>query len=156
MLKKYRVGFEAWAAVLFVLIMLPNVIWYALPERPFSLLSIQNPLPAVDAVSSTARVLMVACLCFLKNRDIQPLRLGPLILACALCVLAYYVMWALYFAGVTPALAVCGLCVFPCAAFVLFSIGRKNFPALAFALVFTVCHALCTGASLRLAWNYNL
>lgn len=151
MLKKYRFGFEPWAAVLFLLIMLPNVIWFALPENPQDVLRAQDVMPAADTASSIARVLMTACLCFLKSTQARPPRLRPLTIACALCVLAYYVMWALYFGGVTAAAVVWGLCVFPCAAFVLFSIDRRNFPALAFALIFTVCHALCTGTALT--WN---
>lgn len=156
MLNKYRFGFEPWAAVLFVLIMLPNIIWFALPENPQDVLRAQDTLPAADTASSIARVLMTACLCFLKNTQARPPLLRPLTIACALCVLAYYVMWALYFRGLNTygffrAPVVWGLCVFPCAAFILFSIDRRNFPALAFALIFTVCHALCTGTALT--WN---
>ena len=31
MLKKYKMGFDIWALVLFVVIMIPNIIWFAIP-----------------------------------------------------------------------------------------------------------------------------
>lgn len=155
-IKRYRPCFEPWAFALFVLIMLPNVIWFVQTERPLIVLQAQDILPAADVIASIARVLMIACLCFLKNTDALSVRLRALTFVCTLCVLAYYVMWTLYFRGITAAVIVWGLCVFPCAAFILFSLDRKNLPALAFALIFTVCHALCTDASLRVVWDYNL
>lgn len=160
MLKKYRLGFEPWAAALFVLIMLPNVIWFSMPERPFDFLRIHSQLPAADTIASIARVLMIACLCFFKNTQAPPTRLRLLTAVCAACVLAYYVMWALYFQGAgmlgfKSAPVVWGLCLFPCAAFILFSIDRKNLPALAFALIFTLCHTVCTHAILSLVWDYS-
>lgn len=155
-IKNYRPCFDSWAYALFVLVMLPNVIWFALPERSYDVLRAQNVLPAADAVASIARVLIIVCLCFLKNTGTPPIRLRALTYVCALCVLAYYVMWALYFRGITAAVIVWGLCVFPCAAFILFSLDRKNLPALVFALVFTVCHALCSDASLRVVCSFDI
>lgn len=156
-IKKYRPRFEPWAFALFVLIMLPNIIWFAQLGEPLAVLLAQDLMPAVDAIASVARVLMIACLCFLKNTDAPPIRPRALTCACALCVLAYYAMWRLYSWNAGPCFNSVsiewGLCIFPCAAFILFSLDRKNLPALAFALVFTVCHAWCTGAGLRAVWG---
>ncbi len=156
-IKKYIFRFDPWALALFALIMLPNVIWFANPSGTLAVLQARNILPAVDVTASITRVLMIACLCFLKNTDALPIRPRALICACALCVLAYYAMWRLYSWNAGPCFNSVseewGLCLFPCAAFILFSLDRKNLPALAFALVFTVCHALCTGAGLRAVWG---
>lgn len=154
-MKSCRPGFEPWAFALFALIMLPNIVWFAQPGGPLAVAP--DLLPAVDAAASVTRVLMVACLCFLQNKDAPPIRLRALTCACALCVLAYYAMWLLYFWNAGPCFNSVsiewGLCIFPCAAFILFSLDRKNLPALALALVFTVCHAWCTGAGLRAVWG---
>ena len=148
MAKKYRFRFDPWALALFALVMLPNILWFSLPARPSDVLRAPSALPAADATASIARILMLACLCFLENAGAPPVRARALTLACALCVFAYLACWALYFRGIAPPPVLWGLCLFPCAAFILFSLGRENFPALAFALVFTVCHALCTHAAL--------
>ncbi len=156
-IKKYRFRFDPWACALFALIMLPNVIWFANPSGTLAVLQARDILPAADVTASITRVLMIAFLCFLKNTDALPIRPRALICACALCVLAYYAMWRLYSWNAGPCFNSVseewGLCLFPCAAFILFSLDRKNLPALAFALVFTVCHALCTGAGLRAVWG---
>lgn len=146
-IKKYRFCFDCWAFALFALIMLPNIDWFVRSGAGASLdvLQAQDILPAVDVTASITRVFMIACLCFLKNTDALPIRPRSLICACALCVLAYYVMWQLYSWKSDPCFNSVseewGLCIFPCAAFILFSLDRKNLPALAFALIFTVCHA---------------
>ena len=31
MVKKYKMGFDVWALVLFIAIMIPNIIWFAIP-----------------------------------------------------------------------------------------------------------------------------
>ena len=31
MFKEYRIGFDIWGALLFLIIMLPNTIWFAVP-----------------------------------------------------------------------------------------------------------------------------
>lgn len=154
MSKNYRIGFEPWAAVLFVLIMLPNVIWFSIPLHPNDILRAQAPAPVAETIAFIARILMIAFLCFLKNKESLPLLVSPLTLACTLCVLAYCIMWALYLRGInayrfhrTP--VIWGLCLFPCVAFILFSIDRRNLPALTSALTFTVCHIICTEVSLR-------
>lgn len=159
-IKKYRFCFDRWAFALFALIMLPNISWFIRSGSgaPLAALQARDILPAVDAAASITRVLMVACLCLLKNTDALPVRPRALLCACALCVLAYYAMWQLYSWKSDPCSYSVpeewGLCIFPCAAFILFSIDRKNLPALAFALVFTVCHGWCTGACLRAVWGY--
>ncbi len=31
MLKKYKIGFDIWGALLFLIIMIPNFIWFVIP-----------------------------------------------------------------------------------------------------------------------------
>ena len=159
--KNYRIGFEPWAAVLLVLIMLPNVIRFALPLHPNDILRTQAAAPVAETIAFIARILMIAFLCFLKNKEALPLLVRPLTLACTLCVLAYCIMWALYLRGINVyrfhrAPVIWGMCLFPCAAFILFSLDRRNLPALVFVLIFTACHAVCTHASLSLVWTFSM
>lgn len=31
MIKKYKIGFDIWGLIIFIIIMIPNFIWYAVP-----------------------------------------------------------------------------------------------------------------------------
>lgn len=63
LLKQYRFGFDPWGLLLFLLVMLPNFIWFAVPA-PNDILRADSATPVVDAIGSVFQVLTVACLCF--------------------------------------------------------------------------------------------
>ncbi len=64
-LKQYRFGFDPWGLLLFLLVMLPNFIWFAVPA-PNDILRADSATPVVDAIGSVFQVLTVApCLAFL-------------------------------------------------------------------------------------------
>ncbi len=62
-LKNYRFGFDPWGLILFLLVMLPNFVWFAVPA-PDDILRADSVTPVVDAIGSVFQVLTVACLCF--------------------------------------------------------------------------------------------
>jgi len=141
MLKKYRMGFDLWALILFAAIMLPNIIWAALPA-PNDILRTPSVTPVIDAAGSACQVLMIAALCMLRRSDCPPEHPPVLPIAVGLCTALYYLSWVLYYCGITGAAVVLGLTVPPCLAFILFALYRKNFIAAAFAAGFTVCHLI--------------
>lgn len=141
MLKKYRLGFDGWGLLLFAVIMLPNFVWFAVPA-PRDVLRAASVTAALDAFASVCQMLMVAALCVLIRKDGGKLRLTPLIAAAGLCCAFYYASWAGYYAGAVNAAVLLGLTLFPCAAFVLFAMDRKNRIALALGGIFMICHLL--------------
>ena len=138
-LKQYRFGFDPWGLILFLQVMLPNFIWFAVPA-PNDILRADSATPVVDAIGSVFQVLTVACLCFVIHKDRSKLRFSPLIIATIVCVAIYYIGWVLYFTANVSPIVILLLTVPPCLAFILFSIDRKNLPAILFATVFAVCH----------------
>ncbi len=48
-LKQYRFGFDPWGLLLFLLVMLPNFIWFAVPA-PDDILRVDSATPVVDAI----------------------------------------------------------------------------------------------------------
>ena len=62
-LKQYRFGFDPWGLLLFLLVMLPNFIWFAVPA-PNDTLRTDSATPVADAIGSVFQVLTVAYLCF--------------------------------------------------------------------------------------------
>jgi len=138
-LKQYRFGFDPWGLLLFLLVMLPNFIWFAVPA-PNDILRADSATQVVDAIGSVFQVLTVACLCFVIHKDRSKLRFSSLIIATVVCVAIYYIGWVFYYTASVNPIVIFLLTIPPCLAFILFAIERKNLPAILFATVFAVCH----------------
>ena len=138
-LKQYRFGFEPWGLLLFLLVMLPNFIWFAVPA-PNDILRTDSATPVVDAIGSVFQVLTVACLCFVINKERDKLRFTPLVVIAISCIAVYYIGWALYYGSIANSWIILLLTVPPCLAFIFFAADRKNLLAVLFATAFAVCH----------------
>ena len=140
-LSKYRFGFDFSGLVLFLLVMLPNFIWFAVPAQN-DVLRTESVTPAVDVIASVCQVLTVACLCFVIHKERSKLHFSPLVMAALVCVVVYYTGWVLYYTGNTSTWVILMLTIPPCLAFIMFAVDRKNFLAVLFATVFAVCHLI--------------
>lgn len=141
LLKPYRFGFDIWGLILFLLVMLPNFIWFAVPA-PNDVLRVESVTALADTIASVCQVLMVACLCFVINERRGKLHFSPLVIAAIACVVVYYASWLLYYGGVATPWIVLLLTLPPCLAFIFFAIDRKNLPAVLFATMFTISHLI--------------
>ncbi len=56
MLKKYRLGFDGWGLLLFLVIMSPNFVWFAVPA-PKDVLRAASVTAALDAFASVYHLL---------------------------------------------------------------------------------------------------
>ena len=99
-LQNYRFGFDIWGLLLFLLVMLPNFIWFAVPA-PDDILRTESVTPVVDIIGSVFQVLTVACLCFVIYKERGKLRFLPLVITTIACVLIYYIGWILYYSRIT-------------------------------------------------------
>ncbi|MGM9579023.1 MAG: hypothetical protein ACI3VS_06510 [Evtepia sp.] len=138
-LKNYKPGFDLGGLLLFLVIMLPNFLWFALPA-PNDVLRVSSVTPTADRVGQVFQVLMVAALCVLRNTSRKQPMPNLYKAAVVLAVLFYFSGWLLYYAGVTSAAVILLLCLAPCMAFLLFSLARKNAAALLAASLFLLCH----------------
>lgn len=142
-LKNYRFGFDPWGLGLFLVIMLPNCIWFAVPA-PNDILRAESVTPLLDTVGQVFQVALAAALCGVVNTA----RSGPVSRGYAagalLCVLLYFAGWAAYYAGIANAAVLLTLCLAPCGAFLLFAWARSNTPALLAAGGFALCHLSST------------
>ena len=139
--KTYKLGFDISGLILFLLVMTPTFIWLAVPA-PNDVLRAESVTPMVDIIGSVCQILFIACLCIIINKERSKLRFSPLVIASMVCVVMYYVGWALYYQGNTEAYIILLMTVSPCVAFILFAMDRKNFPAVVFATGFTICHLI--------------
>ena len=139
MLKKYRLGFDIWGLLLFLIIMIPNFIWFVVPA-PNDILRANSTTKTIDTVASVCQGWIVISLCVLVNKERAKLRITPLITAGIIAILLYFASWIGYYTGNVHTVILLGLTVFPYMAFLLFANDRKNRIAIVPISVFTVCH----------------
>ena len=142
-LNNYRPGFDPWGLGLFLLIMIPNFVWFALPA-PNDILRAESATPLLDAAAQILQAAMVVTLCAVINTARDTPMKGGYRAGTAACVVLYFAGWATYYAGITSAAVVLTLCLAPCGAFLSFALARKNGIALACAGGFAVCHFIFT------------
>lgn len=141
-MKKYTFGFDVKGLVLFLLIMVPNFIWFAVPA-PHDILRQESITPFMDGIASVAQVMMLAAICLLVRKDVPGnTRPSRWLWICAGAILLYFLCWGAYYLGATGGIIILSLSVFPCIAFLMYEIDRKNWIALFPTVVFTVLHIL--------------
>ena len=141
MLKKYKIGFDAWGLIIFLIIMIPNFIWFAVPA-PNDILRVESITEIADTIASICQVLMIMTLCILINKDCKKLKITRFIITTIICCLLYFLCWLFYYIGVTNGLVILGLTIFPCLAFLFFAIDRKNMIAIIPVIAFMICHLI--------------
>lgn len=141
MLKKYRFSFDIWGLLLFLIIMIPNFIWFAVPA-PNDVLRADSITGTLDTVASICQVLMIIILCVFRNRECKKISISPLIITVIICCLLYFISWVVYYIGVVNAVVILGLTIPPCLTFLVFAIDRKNKIAIIPISIFTVCHII--------------
>lgn len=140
-IRNYKIGFDIGRLALFLVIMLPNFVWFAVPTAN-DVFRNQSVTPLVDMIASFFQVVMIAALCIIihQNRK-KPIRKSSLS-AMMLLIALYYIGWCLYYAGIISPVIILDLCITPCIAFILFSLWKKNVVALISATIFMLCHML--------------
>ena len=139
--RKYRVGFDISGLMIFLIIMIPNFVWFAVPA-PNDVLRADSVTPVLDMTGSICQVIFVGLLCVLIRKEKKKLSLSPLIVSSAVCIAMYFTGWILYYCGITSPIVILLLTVPPCAAFMLFALDRKNTVAVVPIICFTVCHSV--------------
>lgn len=141
MLKNYRIGFDWIGLILFLVIMIPNFIWFVVPA-PNDVLRAESVTGTIDSIASVFQVLMVASLCLVINRNNSESKVIGTTITVMACVVLYYICWFCYYQGNIQTAVLIGMTVFPCAAFLIYSYIRRNMIAAIFAGVFSVCHLI--------------
>lgn len=138
-MKNYKFSFDVWGLAIFLIVMIPNFIWFAVPA-PNDVLRAESKTAVIDAIASICQVLFAASLCIIVNKNRSRLRFTPKIIAAACCTVIYFVGWLLYYAGIASPLVIILLTLPPCLSFLFFALDRKNYIAVIFISAFTVCH----------------
>lgn len=140
-MKKYRLGFDIWGLVIFLIVMIPTFIWSAV-SAPNDILRKESITPIIDTIGSVCQVLLAAMLCVLINKERKKLRFSPLIIAAIISIIIYFAGWIMYYCGNTSPLVIMALTLPPCLAFLFFALDRRNLLAVISVVCFTVCHLI--------------
>lgn len=151
MLKKYKLSFEIWGLLLFLIIMTPNFIWFAIPA-PNDVLRGKSITETIDTVAAVCQILMIAALCIFKNKKCGRRCATNFIIIVVICCLLYFFCWIVYYNGIVNAIVILGLTVSPCFAFLFFAMDRKNGIAFILISIFTICH-LIYGVANFIIWK---
>lgn len=140
-LKKYKLSFDIGGLLLFLIIMIPNFIWFSVPA-PNDVLRADSVTGVVDTIASICQVLIIIALCIFVNRRSEKFRMTPLMIAVIICCLLYFASWIGYYSGMVNAVIILGLTIPPCLAFMFYAIDRKNMIAVVPISIFTFCHLI--------------
>lgn len=140
-LKRYKMSFEIYGLLLFLIVMLPNFIWFSIPA-PNDILRSNSITETIDSIASICQVLMVVALCIFRNREVSKLCVTPFVIISAGCCLLYFISWIFYYVGIVNTGVILGLTIPPCLAFLFFAIDRKNGIAIIPISIFTICHLI--------------
>ena len=104
--KNYKICFDIWGlVVLFLVIMLPNFIWFAIPA-PNDILRTDSVTPIVDAIGSFCQIYFIIALCILQRKNTPKIQVNSLIIMVTASVLLYFTGWILYYVGITNPLII--------------------------------------------------
>lgn len=141
-MKKYQFGFDVWGLALFLLIMIPNFIWFSVPS-PNDVLRQESVTPLFDMIASICQAIMIAAICLLIRKDVGKIAMrNKWLWICMAAIIIYFICWVEYYLGVTEKFILLSLSVLPCIAFITYEIDRKNWIALIPTLIFTVLHII--------------
>lgn len=139
---QFRIGFDPYGLVLFFLIMIPNVIWMAVPQSD-DIFREESITPILDGIAAVCQALMVLALCFCIRKE--PVRFcfrSTGVVLTVLFVGLYYLAWVFDYVGMVNDLIVLSLALFPCFAFISYLFYRKNWIGMIPAVIFSCCHVI--------------
>lgn len=145
----YSFGFSWKGLSAFLLIIIPNIFYFLLPNLNVSGNAITHYL-ILDIIEHANQAISIILLIFLINGKSSPI-VSPYTLCIAILLLTYYVLWVFYFVGSKNLIILLGMAVLPVAYFALVEIWIHNFPAIIPTAIFGFVHIIITYMDFRYA-----
>lgn len=143
-MKNYKFGFSLAGLILYVLQLLPNIIWVLAPPVNDALARNSSPYPIINVIERVFGFMTVAFLILVVNKNGG--KNGRRYMAsAALSLAAYYISWIFYYNGVVcPWLLVIGLAAMPPLYFIFAGIWMKNYAVVIPGVIFGITHIAIT------------
>lgn len=68
MLKKYKFSFDIFGLVIFLIVMIPNFIWFTVPA-PNDILRNESATSIIDTIGSIFQSFLIGSLCVIQNKE---------------------------------------------------------------------------------------
>jgi len=138
----YNIGFSWKGLVVFLLPMLPNILFFILPDPNGQRLVTNNHF-LLDIIEHGSQAIFFALLIFGVSKKDSPLLCGYTIFMLIL-LLSYYGFWIAYFTIGINFIMLMSMAVFPVIYFILAEIWLHNLLALAPLTIFGIVHIIIT------------
>jgi len=136
-IKKYKFGFSVWGFGLFLLIMVPNIVYFCVPAYRGGL---DGDNVVLDTVASVFQAIGLMLLFFIVRREKDQKLFKTGVTLAAFFFAIYLIAWIFYFCSYRNSAVVISLAVFPCLSLLSFSIGEKNRFSLTVLRIFSILH----------------
>ena len=144
-MNNYNLGFSLKGFLAFMLVMIPNVIWMIVPPSNNPIAANSAMYPLFDIITGISKAMMITLLIILipkKNRHGKGKKIY--IKFALFCLVIYYVMWILYYAGIINPWMLVGMAVFPSAYFIFVELWLNNYIAITPSAFFGIAHIAIT------------
>ena len=138
----YSFGFSWKGLLTFLLIMIPNLFYFLLPNQNAPGSGINDHL-ILEIIERASQAIFICLLLFLISKRSSPM-VSPYTICMAVLLLSYDALWIFYFAGGTSFIALLGMAVLPVVYFVLAEIWLHNLPAVVPTVIFGIVHIMIT------------
>lgn len=138
--KKYRMGWDYFAILLFLCLLVPTFIWLGV-RKAGDVLSAASLCPEVDIAGYVFLGVTAFVAAFVVRKDREKINFYSFpFLFFALSLALYFAAWIFYFCGYENWAVFLFLALFPCTAIASYAVLRKNWFALVPLAVFFSLH----------------
>jgi hypothetical protein len=137
-----NIGFSWKGLVVFLLPMLPNILFFILPDPNCPRLVTNNHL-ILNVIEHGSQAIFFALLIFGISKKVSPILCGYTIFM-AILLLSYYGLWIAYFTTGTNFIMLMLMAIFPVIYFILAEIWLDNLLAIAPLTIFGIVHIIIT------------
>ncbi len=137
-----NMGFSLKGLVIFLLPMLPNILFFILP-KPNSSLAVANNHSLLDIIEHGSQAIFFVLLIFGVSKTESPVLCGYTILMVML-LLSYYGLWLAYYTVGTNFTMIMLMAIFPVSYFFLAEIWLQNLLAIVPLTIFGITHIIIT------------
>lgn len=136
------IGFSWKGLAVFLLPMLPNVLFFILKD-PNSRTAVTNNHLLLDIIEHGSQGIYAALLIFIVSRKASPILSGYMVFI-SLFLLAYFGLWVAYFTVGANFTMLMLMAIIPVIYFIIAGIWLHNLPAVVFTVIFGVAHSIIT------------
>jgi hypothetical protein len=137
-----NIGFSWKGLVVFLLPMLPNVLFFILKD-PNGRMAVTNNHLLLDIIEHGSQGIYAVLLIFLVSRKESPILSGYMIFI-VLFLLAYFGLWVAYFTIGANFTMLMLMAIIPVIYFIIAEIWLHNLPAVVFTAIFGIVHVIIT------------